>query len=85
MTHYDHFTTTLTTLTTPRFLHPPVCGPEELEARQTGFLTFPRLLAPGLGPRGQVECLWDLVVRPNKLITLQVTSATFSETFLHNF
>ena len=54
-------------------LHPPVCGPGELEARQAGFLTFPQLLAPGLGPRGQVECVWDLAVRPNKQISIQVT------------
>ena len=62
----------LTALTNHRMLHPPVCGPGELEARQAGFLTFPQLLAPGLGPRGEVECLWDLVVRPNKQINFQV-------------
>lgn len=50
-----------------------MCGPGELEARQAGFLTFPRQLAPGLGPRGQVECVWDLAVRPNKQISIQVT------------
>ena len=55
-------------------LHPPVCGPGELEARQAGFLTFPRQPAPGLGPRGQVECVWDLSVRPNKQIRIQVKS-----------
>ena len=62
----------MTSLTNHRMLHPPVCGPRELEARQAGFLTFPQLLGPGLGPRGEVECLWDLVVRPNKQISFQV-------------
>ena len=53
------------------FLHPPVCGPVNIEGKEKGFLTFPVLQHPN--PNENIECLWDLNVKPNKLFKLTVS------------
>ena len=53
------------------FLHPPVCGPVSIEAKEKGFLTFPVLQHPN--PSEDIECLWDLNVKTNKLFKLTVS------------
>ena len=53
------------------FLHPPVCGPVDIEGKEKGFLTFPVLQHPN--PSENIECLWDLNVKPNKLFKLTVS------------
>ena len=59
-----------------KMLHPPVCGPAEITAKEKGSISFPVLRQSGVKLEN-IECLWDLMVHPSRDIMFQVSNVTF--------